>query len=208
MTVTYNQKEAEKELSVKEMQEKTIIAHNKKKIKNIEFCGFISICLVGLMFLAAGLCLYIKYETKHIISIAFLVGFFIILFSSLIVSIIDKLEDKLLKQNKDLTFLSPNAEYHKYHEDKELFRSEIVLNSLKLGFIDKVAKIYNESIDIKDFETVVADGITDTEVNLYEKKIYKPNPNFVSFHTGTPQNCSQQIHKNKRKINFKVLRGN
>ena len=33
MTVTYNQKEAEKELSIKEMQEKTIVVQNDFKEK-------------------------------------------------------------------------------------------------------------------------------------------------------------------------------
>ena len=214
MTITYNKKEAEKELSIKEMQTKTIVAHNEKKIKNICIAGggfcflifliFFIFCVLPIFPLKIGL-----FDKFVGIGLSVLSGLLLSVFLSLpLLMFIENRVDKIDDQNNEIKTLSLNAEYHKCHENKELICSEIVLNSLKLNFMDKSGKVYKESINIKDFETVIADGITETEVNLYEKKIYKPNPKFVSFNTGTPQNCSRQIHKNKRKINLKMLRGN
>lgn len=209
MKVTYNKEEAEKELSIKEMQEKTIVVQNNKKIKTLEILIGIDIILAFISFIISGLIICKYMPTFDLSCGLFIVVSIVILVPAVSIgNYLSDLQTKLLDKNKEIKTLSLNTKYHKYHENKELFSSEVFLGTLKLNFMDKSGKVYKEYIDIEDFETIMVDGITDTEVNLYEKKIYKPNPNFVSFHAGTPQNCSRQIHKNKRKINFKVLRGN
>ena len=54
MTVTYNQKEAEKELSIKEMQEKTIVVQNEKKIKTLEVLICIDVILAFISFIISS----------------------------------------------------------------------------------------------------------------------------------------------------------
>lgn len=174
MTVTYNKEEAEKELSIKEMQEKTIVVQNNKKIKNLEILIGIDVILGFVFFIlfAVTTSEYIS-DFDSLIVLTIIGSVIVILPAVLIGNYLSDLQTKLLDKNKEIKTLSLNTKYHKYHENKELFSSEVFLGTLKLNFIDKSGKVYKEYIDIEDFETVMVDGITDTEVNLYEKKIYK-----------------------------------
>ena len=175
MTVTYNKKEAINEISKKELKEKTVIPQNNNKIKRYKIISYINYIVASVIIL---LRIAILFSSDGLNIFRFLlcaVGISVLIMIVIMISIkLGKLQNAIIDTNNKILMLSPNAQYHRLHQNKTLIKSSIKSDYLEVVFQDDAGETYIHNINISGFETIESENLKDKEINLYEKKIHEP----------------------------------
>lgn len=182
MTVTYNKKEAINEISKKELKEKTVIPQNNNKIKRYKIISYINYIVATIIILLRTTILFSSDELLLFSNgfntfrfLLYLVGISVFVMIVIMISLkLGKLQKKMIDMNNKILKLSPNAQYHRLHQNKTLIKSSIKSDYLEVVFQDDAGETYIHNINISDFEAVESENLKNKEINLYEKKIYEP----------------------------------